>query len=322
MSSSVNLVPPGWGFEAVPRARWLSRRPEEDPLAPLLGKLLIWEPPRKGFRYVIPVDVAEGVGGDRSVADVIRVGDLQSPDEQVAQFISDDTDPIDLAHVVDTLGRFYADADGTEALVAIEVNNHGLATQSELQRHLGYSNFFVWQVEDVRADKNRYSNRVGWVTNQKTRPIIVSRLLKALKTIRDKDPWILINSPFTIAEMQNFRVEDDEPIFEARATQAGTHDDCLMTLAIGIHIVQTLHFEGGETVADQRSRRAEEERRRQQEEEDKKVSRDWQNTAVSLAEMKRGISSGREGGAEWLGTVDFEDQFWEQFGGDGGNYGG
>src|SRR4026209_1912563 len=73
------------------------------------GRLLIWEPPERGEMYAIGVDPAEGVGQDRSVCEVIKVGNLQHPDIQVAEFASDYLDPIFFADVVNTIGRFYCD---------------------------------------------------------------------------------------------------------------------------------------------------------------------------------------------------------------------
>lgn len=68
------LLPSGYGMRRVPL---------EDLrlLDSLFDCLLVWEPPRKrGLRrYVIAVDVADGIGLDRSVIEVARMGTIEEP---------------------------------------------------------------------------------------------------------------------------------------------------------------------------------------------------------------------------------------------------
>ena len=133
-------IPPGYGLKILGQHEW-EGLDFTDPLSyvpALMDNLLVWEAPKAGNKYILGVDVSDGIGQDRSVIDVHRVATLHEPAEQVAQFITDSRDPSELALVVDPIGRFYKDDDGQEALAAIECNNHGLTTQSELQGHLGY----------------------------------------------------------------------------------------------------------------------------------------------------------------------------------------
>ena len=237
----------------------LLQTPGEARLHALEGLVLIWEFPRRTERYVLGVDVAEGIDRDRSVVSVVRVGSIERPDEEVAQFVSAEIDPTDLAYVADLLGRLYSDRDGSAALCAIECNNFGLQTQSEMLRHLGYANFFIWQYEDAARPESRYTYKFGWWTSTRTRPLIVGRLIRAVKT---RDPVtgyrdVQINSPHTIYELGHFQQPPGEAMAMAAAAP-GAHDDCLMALAIGIHVAQTLQFESGEPVADRRQRLAEE----------------------------------------------------------------
>src|SRR5690242_16114480 len=102
------------------------------------GRLIMWDAPERSANYAIGVDVAEGVGRDRSVIEVVRIGDIKRPDEQVAEFASDYHDPIDLAPVVAELGRFYSGADGLEAIVIVEANGLGDGVILALNTHLEY----------------------------------------------------------------------------------------------------------------------------------------------------------------------------------------
>lgn len=278
-------IPPGYGFASVHRSLWSD-------LQNLYGKLLIWEPPLSTELYVLSADIGDGLGLDRSVCDITRVGTLARPEEQVAQFVSAEVDPIDFAAILDVIGRLYRGSDNQEALAAIECNNHGLATQSELQRHLGYDNLFIWQYEDAADPQRRFSTRVGWYTTQRTRPIILTRYIKKVKSV---DPNTgradyQINSPFTLEELRDFQVPPGGAAWQAEAdpTAEDAHDDCIMSGAIGVHVAQTLQFEGGETLADTRKRKEEERARQSREEERLKRKRDWINTDASTDEMRAG----------------------------------
>ncbi len=127
------LLPKGYGFRRMPLVELRER-------TNLFDTLLIWEGPRRHGprRYVIAVDVSDGLGQDRSVIEVARMGTIEEPAEQVAQYVSDQIAPMALAYVIQAIGQYYVDEDGVEALVAIECNNHGLSTQDTLQLHLGY----------------------------------------------------------------------------------------------------------------------------------------------------------------------------------------
>ena len=270
---------PGYGLEAIPRASWQDSWASQS-LVELQGKALVWKLPRAGHQYVISADVGEGIGKDRSVANVIRLGTVEEPEEQVAEYVSDAIDPIDFAGVIDALGRFYKDSSGTPALCAVEVNNHGLATQRELSRHLGYENFYIWQVEDSADPTKRFTNRVGFYTNKATRPPLIQLFVKKVKTV-DKNtgiPDYEINSPFLVEELRSFQTLG--ALFEAEA-EAGAHDDCIMASAIGLYVCQTLQSELYETVADTRRRKEEERARQLRQEKYFGTSRNYQNTDVT-----------------------------------------
>lgn len=248
-------VPPGYGMRVL-------SAPERSGLTDHKDHLLVWEPRSRKHQYVIGVDVSNGEGLDRSVVDVTRVGTLERPDEQVAQFVSDSVEPIDLAYVVAAVGKYYRGSDGLDALVAIECNGFGLGVQAEIIRHIGYNNLFVWQYEDAATMSGRYTQKYGWWTSVRTRPLIIQRYLKAVKTLDPNtgQPDYRINSEFTIDELQDFQTPTGVA-WQAEAAP-GAHDDCIMAGAIGVHVSQTVqHDSQEETVSDGRKRLAEERRR-------------------------------------------------------------
>jgi hypothetical protein len=190
------------------------------------------------------------------------------------------------------MGRLYTGRDQCAALCANECNGLGLQTQSTMLSHLGYDNFFVWQYEDAMTAQGRFTQKFGWWTSVRTRPIIVGRLIRAIKTFDTvlQIPDVRINSPFTLDELQDFQKPLDGGLADAAAA-AGAHDDCLMTLAIAIHVAQTLQFEYGEPVSERRRRLSEEALRDHLTAQAAGLAdepRRAQNTDVTVEELERG----------------------------------
>lgn len=289
-------IPSGYGLRPLPKTAWPSWDARD-------GLLTVWRLPRRGHRYVIAVDVGDGLGGDYSVIEVLEVGDERSPDTQVAQFYTNQIDSVTLSQPIDVIGRFFHDDDGTEALCAVEINNHGLATQSELQRHLGYSNLYVWRYENVRQS-DQLSNRLGWYTGAQSRPIIISRFHKAVTTMDAVNrPDLVINSLWTLSQFRDFHVPPDCLLYEARAA-TGAHDDSILALAIANYVVSTLHNEQGESVAERRRRQIEERVRAGFQRERFNRRADFQNTDCTADEIE--APEGPFTSAEY-GAFDLED---------------
>ena len=244
-------VPPGYGFRRLDAAA-LAAMPNLRQ-----GVLAIWEYPRvRGpRRYILGVDVSDGLGQDYSVIDVIRQPTIEEPGEQVAQYVTNRLDPKALAFVCDAVGRYYADPDGIEALAAIETNNHGLATQDTLQLHLGYSHFYVWEYADAASVERRYSTRIGWVTSPRTRPLLLASFYGAVTAFDPitSQPDFVLNSPITRGELRHFVTQTG--IGEAEAAR-GQHDDCVMAAAIGYYVAWRMAGGEVEPVAERRRRRS------------------------------------------------------------------
>jgi hypothetical protein len=243
------------------------------------GRLLIWEGPEQGETYAIGVDPAEGAGQDRSVCEIIKVGNLYHPDVQVAEFACDYLDPIYFADVVNTIGRFYKDPEGTEAFATIEFNAPcGDTMISDLCNRLSYTNQFIWKAYD--RINNVYTNKYGWSTNKATRPKIIARGLHAFG-VGD----LVVNSPFVIDEMEDFA--RDHFVAKAKARH-GTHDDRLMALLIGYWGAHDDEFLNGEDIGEQRRMRiaAGEIQQEMIKEVTAKKKADFQNTAITYRQMQ------------------------------------
>jgi len=274
-------LPAGYGFRRLSVEELRARHD-------LLDALQIFEHPRRRgtFRYILGVDVSDGLQQDRSVVAVHRLGTIEEPEEQVALYASDRISPVQLAYVVDAIGHLYADHDHFEALAAIECNNHGLSTQDTLQLHLGYAHFYRWEYLDAADPQRRYSTKVGWVTTPRTRPMLLDKLKEALTTI---DPVsgsteLLVHAALLREELADFQTEG--ALWEAAAAR-GAHDDAVMATAIAHYVAWRLQGGEQEPLSERRARHhAEQAARAATGLAAGLATRDWRNTGCTADEWK------------------------------------
>lgn len=185
--------------------------------------LKIWDLPEDGEKYAIGVDVAddklnlesEKKENDFSVIDVTRVSDLKT----VARWRGH-IDPDLLGAVAFAIGTFY-----NNALIAVEVNNHGLTTVQSL-RNKFYRNLYMRE----SSQENQFQKRtslMGWRTDRKTKPMIINNLQTA---IREGD--IIDLDIVFIRECMTY-VIDDQGFTNA---QEGQFDDTVMAKAIALQM--------------------------------------------------------------------------------------
>lgn len=178
--------------------------------------LKVWDTPQLGEKYMIGVDVAEGLElGDYSVIDVTRLSDLKT----VARWRGH-TDPDLLGEEVCLLGWWY-----NTALVGVEVNNHGLTTLQRI-RDKHYRNLYMREagLEELFESP---TSKMGWRTDLKTKPLMIDELSKAL---RDSD---IIDYDITFIRECMTYVRDDKGRTNA---QEGQHDDTVIAKAIGLQL--------------------------------------------------------------------------------------
>jgi hypothetical protein len=194
--------------------------------------LFVWELPTPGKNYVFGIDVAEGgTEGDWSVIHAIRVGHGFEPDTQVLEWRGQ-VDAVELSRVVYLLGKAY-----NNALIAMEVgtaSGGGELCQWELTGKLGYQNIFRWKNYD---SKNPVSNKFGWVTNARTRPMLITN---AIRWLRQKI-W-KPQSPTFLDEVRTFVREEEEA--KAKAV-SGTFDDTVIAGMICIFCAHESDFDPG-----------------------------------------------------------------------------
>jgi phage terminase large subunit len=148
------------------------------------GFISVYKSPEHNVPYVIGADTA-GDGSDSFVAQVLdnRTG------EQVA-VLRHQTDEDLFAKQLYCLGLYY-----NTALIAVETNYSTFPVR-ELER-LKYPKQYLREQVDTFTGKIKHS--WGFVTNSKTRPIIIAELVKAVR-----DDITIVNDKTTIEEMLTF----------------------------------------------------------------------------------------------------------------------
>lgn len=178
-------------------------------------RLRVWERPEPGVEYYLGADVAMGDGGDLSSAFVMKVGRGQHPDVQVAEW-NGWINATNFAYLLAGLGYWY-----NECEISCEMNDVGKLTNSELFRIIEYPNIYRWK--HVDKIKNFITDYFGWMTNHKTRDIIISKTREALM-----EGTIILRSDYLIDKMMAFTRDEDEGRYEGR----GTPDDPVFSMMI------------------------------------------------------------------------------------------
>lgn len=195
------------------------------------GHLKIWKEPKEFHTYAIGVDVSEGKiisqseeskERDASCAQVLD----KNTYEQVAVWHGR-IDPDKLGIQLDMLGRYY-----NNALVAVERNAVGLTPLIKL-RDLSYPN--IYYKERVGEVAEKVTAELGWVTDRRTKEILIS---EATEVLRDKR--LTIFDDLTIGEMMAF-VRDAEG---HAAAAKSAHDDRVMALLIAIRMLSRAKYLG------------------------------------------------------------------------------
>jgi hypothetical protein len=155
------------------------------------GMLKVYKTRQIGRKYAIGADVAEGLEtGDFSTMTV-----LNKNLEQVASFHGH-LHPDAFGEEMVKVGRLY-----DQALLAPEVNNHGLTTLTHITKEF-YPCIFMRKVLDERT--NQYTDKAGWQTNSKTKVLMLDEFIAAY---RKKE--IKINDIDLLREMATLTIEPD-----------------------------------------------------------------------------------------------------------------
>ena len=165
----------------------------------------VWTIPKKGMKYYLGVDVAEGLGGKRDYSTIFV---MDKEGKQAAQFKSNKIKPYQFADIVDAVGRWY-----NKGLLTVEKASGGHSVIERLRYEKHYMNMTKYKTYD---EFKRTIWQVGFDTNNKTKSIAVN----------DAREWfdkglVDIVSNDLLEEMKVFVVEDSG----AFNAVSGSHDD-------------------------------------------------------------------------------------------------
>ena len=168
------------------------------------GELEVWLPALEGRQYLVAVDPAGGGSlGDYSAVQVL---DMETA-MQCAEY-QGHAAGLELASLVTGLAAEYHGA-----CLVVERNNHGSGVLALAETACGYGRVF------------RQNGQAGWLTTTTSRPAVLGQLGAALVDQPER-----FMSRRLLAECRSFvRLPDGR-----MGARAGTHDDLVMAMAIGL----------------------------------------------------------------------------------------
>ncbi len=174
------------------------------------GALLIWLPPVAGREYLLGVDTAGGGSeGDFAAVQVIE----RSTGLQCAE-LQQRLGALELARITVALAKEY-----NGAMIAVERNNHGAAVLAYIDSRERYEH--VYERDGV----------AGWLTTSASKP----RMVSCMGTLLLEESSLFLSRRL-LSECRSFVA------FANGRTGAasGTHDDCLMAMALAQTVRQEL----------------------------------------------------------------------------------
>jgi hypothetical protein len=168
------------------------------------GELEIWLPALKGKQYLVAVDPAGGGSeGDYSAAEIVEL----ETGMQCAEFAGH-VGGLELARLVTDLAAEY-----NNAWLVVERNNHGSGVLALAETVCGYKKIY------------REAGQAGWLTTSVSRPAVLGKLDAALV----EEPQRFMSRKL-LGECRSFvRLANGNC-----GARAGTHDDRVMAMAIGL----------------------------------------------------------------------------------------
>ncbi|MEK7501118.1 MAG: hypothetical protein AAB642_03270 [Patescibacteria group bacterium] len=173
--------------------------------------IIYYEHLKSNHYYSLGADPAEGIGQDDSAFTVID----KMTGREVAHFANNQIPPDLFAGKIMKAAEYF-----NNAIVVLEINNHGLAVLNELNR-LGYMMIFRQRYYD-KVSKD-FTRRVGWKTTAVTKPLMIDEFIKALR-----EEEVGISTATTVGQMFTF-VHTDEPGRHSMGAETGQKDDRLIS---------------------------------------------------------------------------------------------
>lgn len=191
-------------------------------------KLFIFEHPKPGHKYVMSVDVSEGVGGDSSAFAVLDV--TQTPFKVVCTYNDEWTDPLDYPNIIFDTAHYY-----NEAFVAVENNSIGQGVVNQLYMDLEYTNVFSTDTKTPKDNEDIMEGgrkRLGIKQTANTR----RRGNSTLKSLIENDQ-LFVEDQRIFSQLVRYVQKNGK--FQGTD---GAHDDLVMCLVIFSYLTTLKNF--------------------------------------------------------------------------------
>lgn len=187
------------------------------------GHYNIWENPNPERIYVVGVDIAEGVGKDYSVIQILDITDPRFI-QQVAVYANNKITPLEFTPKLREILQNWGDP-----LALIERNNCGAQVVDNLKKDFNYENIVSWGNKHTALKDMYRPMHLGMVSHTNTK----------YKAIMNQQYWVNttkrvhINDLHTVNELKDF-VRMKNATFSAKS---GSNDDRVMSLVWALMIL-------------------------------------------------------------------------------------
>jgi hypothetical protein len=183
------------------------------------GNYKIWEDPDASRLYVAGVDVAEGVGGDASVIQILDITDLRDI-QQVAEYHNNQIAPSEFSNKLHDILLNWG-----SPLVLIERNNQGGQVCDRLAIDFGYEKVVSWGAKKA----NRMNVQYGVISHTNTKHSAILNQRYFINEMRN----VTFRSINTLNEFKTF-VRYPNGTWKAKG---GEHDDRVMAFVWALMIL-------------------------------------------------------------------------------------
>lgn len=216
----------------------ISGRVKEPVIKNVLGNstvegLWIWRNPLPNHRYITCCDVATGTSNDFSTIQILDAADY----EQVAEYHGHISTP-NFANLIKKVANYY-----NQAYVVVESNSIGEAVFNSLyyDEYDNYQNVFRQE-----KTKNNITRMTGWITDVKTRKLIVNEIID----------WFTVEDLFTQLKIYSSRLYTELTTWVWDAGKAlhqdGSHDDLIIAMALCLYLRNKAVNSGGSFLIDEK----------------------------------------------------------------------
>lgn len=184
------------------------------------GNMRIYKHPRNGAQYIAGVDIAEGVGEDASVIQIIDISDITNI-EQVAVYHNNKISPLEFANVC--LETF---AEWGNPIALIERNNQG----GQVVDRLYYDNNYTQIVSYGAKITGRTKTQMGVISHTNTKSRAVANMRHFVNILK----CIKFNDIETVKEFKKFTRQANS----TWKAESGYHDDRVMSFIWALMILE------------------------------------------------------------------------------------